>query len=152
MVQSTVNVYTVGGYSEVGKNMTVVEYEDDAFIFDIGFYLPAIVSMQERDQVVTEKRLRAVEAIPDDTFIKKIRHKVCAQFIGHAHLDHVGGIPYMSDKYNAPLYGTPYTMQILNSLLADNDIVLKNNTYSVKVNTSFYVKGKKRKYLSLIHI
>ena len=75
MVQSTVNVYTVGGYSEVGKNMTVVEYEDDAFIFDIGFYLPAIVSMQERDQVVTEKRLRAVEAIPDDTFIKKIRHK-----------------------------------------------------------------------------
>jgi len=141
-----VNVYTVGGYSEVGKNMTVVEYEDDAFIFDIGFFLPAIVSMQERDKVLTEKRLRNISAIPDDSIINKIRHKVCAQFIGHAHLDHVGAIPFMSDKYNAPIYGTPFTVEVLHSLLEDNDMILKNPIYSIRPNTSFYVHGKKRKY------
>jgi ribonuclease J len=141
-----VKVYTVGGYSEVGKNMTVVELEDDAFIFDIGFFLPAIINMEERDKVMTEKRLRRVDAIPDDSCISKIKHKVCAQFIGHAHLDHVGAIPYMSDKYNAPIYGTPFTCEVLDSLLLDNDIVLKNKVYSVKPNTSFFVKGKKRKY------
>jgi len=141
-----VNIHTVGGYNEVGKNMTVVEYEDDAFIFDFGFYLPAIVSMTERDRVMTEKKLKSIEAIPDDSVIDKIRSKVCAQFIGHAHLDHVGGVPFMSDKYNAPIYGTPFTVEVLNSLLNDNDAVLKNPVHKINPNSSFYVQGKKRKY------
>ena len=51
-------IYTVGGFSEVGKNMVVVELEEDAFIFDEGFFLPAIVSMQERDKALTEKKLK----------------------------------------------------------------------------------------------
>lgn len=141
-----VKIHTVGGYNEVGKNMTVVEYEDDAFIFDFGFYLPSIVSMSERDKVMTEKRLRNVDAIPDDSVIKKIAHKVCAQFIGHAHLDHVGGAPFMSDKYKAPIYGTPFTIEVLQSLLNDNDAVLQNPMHKIKPNSSFYVQGKKRKY------
>jgi len=126
--------------------MVVVELEEDAFIFDEGFFLPAIVSMQERDKIMTEKRLKAIKAVPDDTAIAKIKHKVRAQFISHAHLDHVGAIPFLSDKYNAPIYGTPFTMQVLNSLLADNDIVLKNKTFPIKPNTTFYVQGKNQKY------
>ena len=125
--------------------MVVVELEEDAFIFDEGFFLPAIVSMQERDKIMTEKRLKAIKAVPDDTAIAKIKHKVRAQFISHAHLDHVGAIPFLSDKYNAPIYGTPFTMQVLNSLLADNDIVLKNKTFPIKPNTTFYVQGKNQK-------
>ncbi|MCK5449578.1 RNase J family beta-CASP ribonuclease [Candidatus Pacearchaeota archaeon] len=141
-----VNIYTVGGFSEVGKNMVVVELEEDAFIFDEGFFLPAIVSMEERDKVMTEKRLKSIKAVPEDSVIDKIRHKVRAQFISHAHLDHVGAIPFLSDKYAAPIYGTPFTIQVLNSLLADNDIVLRNKTFSIKPNTTFYVQGKNRKY------
>lgn len=103
-----VNIHTVGGFSEVGKNMVVVELEEDAFIFDEGFFLPAIVSMQEREKIITEKKLSSIEAIPNDVVIDNIRHKVRAQFIGHAHLDHVGAIPFMSDKYDAPIFGTPF--------------------------------------------
>jgi len=121
-----VKIHTVGGFSEVGKNMVVVELEEDAFIFDEGFFLPAIVSMEERDKVMTEKRLKSIKAVPEDSVIKKIKHKVRAQFISHAHLDHVGAIPFLSDKYNAPIYGTPFTIQVLDSLLRDNDIVLRN--------------------------
>ncbi|MDP2946819.1 MAG: RNase J family beta-CASP ribonuclease [Nanoarchaeota archaeon] len=141
-----VNIYTVGGYSEVGKNMTVIELEDDAFIFDEGFYLPAIVSIQEREKIITEKKLRSIEAIPNDTIINKLRDKVRAQFIGHAHLDHVGGVAYMSDKYNAPIFGTPFTVEVLKSLLADNETILKNEIHAIKPNTTFYIQGKKRKY------
>ncbi len=141
-----VKIHTVGGFSEVGKNMVVVELEEDAFVFDQGFFLPAIVSMQERDKVLTERRLKNIKAIPDDSAIKKIQHKVRAQFISHAHLDHVGGVPFMSDKYNAPIYGTPFTIQVLESLLVDNDIVLKNKKFSIKPNTTFYVNGKNQKY------
>ncbi len=141
-----VKIHTVGGFSEVGKNMVVVELEEDAFIFDEGFFLPAIVSMKERDKIMTEKRLKSIAAIPEDSVINKIRHKIRAQFITHAHLDHVGAIPFLSDKYNAPIYGTPFTIQVLNSLLKDNDITLKNKQHSIKPNTTFYVQGKNKKY------
>ncbi len=141
-----VKIHTVGGFSEVGKNMVVIELEEDAFIFDEGFYLPAIVSMQERDNVLTEKKLKNIKAIPDDSVVDKIRDKVCAQFISHAHLDHVGAIPFLSQKYNAPIYGTPFTINVLNSLLEDNDIKLKNKVFTVKPNTTFFVQGKNRKY------
>ncbi|MBU3923299.1 MAG: ribonuclease J [Nanoarchaeota archaeon] len=141
-----VKIHTVGGFSEVGKNMVVVELEEDAFIFDEGFFLPAIVSMQERDKVLTEKKLKAIKAVPEDSVINNIRHKVRAQFISHAHLDHVGAIPFLSDKYNAPIYGTPFTIQVLESLLNDNDAVLQNKTHAIKPNTTFFVQGKNRKY------
>ena len=130
-----VKIHAVGGFSEVGKNMVVVELEEDAFIFDEGFFLPAIVSMEERDKVMTERRLKSIKAVPEDAYINKIRHKIRAQFITHAHLDHVGAIPFLSDKYNAPIYGTPFTMEVLDSLLRDNDIVLRNKRHSIKTNT-----------------
>jgi ribonuclease J len=139
-------IHTVGGFSEVGKNMVVVELDEDAFIFDEGFFLPAIISMQERDRVMTERRLKAVAAIPNDDVINKIRHKVRAQFIGHAHLDHVGAIPFLSDRYKAPIYGTPFTINVLNALLQDNEITLRNKVHQIKPNTTFYIQGKSKKY------
>jgi len=143
-----VKIHTVGGFSEVGKNMTVLELDEDAFIFDEGFFLPAIIQIQEqeREGLMTERRLKAVQAIPNDHVIEKIRHKVRAQFIGHAHLDHVGAIPYLSDRYKAPIYATPFTIQVLQSLLKDNNITLKNKIYAIRPNTTFYIKGKNRKY------
>ncbi len=142
-------IHTVGGFSEVGKNMTVLELEDDAFIFDEGFFLPAIVEMDEKEKnefTYTEKKLRSIKAIPDDHVIEKIRHKVRAQFVGHAHLDHVGAIGFLSDRYNAPVYGTPFTCAVLNTLLQDNNILLRNKIIEIKPNTTFYIQGKNQKY------
>jgi ribonuclease J len=144
-----VKIHTVGGFSEVGKNMVVVEDGEDAFVFDEGFYLPAIVEMAEKDRdefTYSESNMRKIQAIPDDRVVEKIRHKVRAQFIGHAHLDHVGAVPFMSDRYNAPIYGTPFTCAVLDSLLKDNDIFLKNKVNKVEPNTTIYIPGKSRKY------
>jgi len=141
-----VKIYSVGGYTEVGKNMTVIELEDDAFLIDNGLYLPAIVGMQEGEKNMTEKGLKRIGALADDSVIKNLREKVRAQFIGHGHLDHVGGVPFSSDKYNAPIYGTPFTIEILKSLLADNNLLLKNKLCSVKPDTVFTVQGKKKQY------
>lgn len=139
-------IYAIGGFSEVGKNMVCLELEEDAFIFDEGFFLPAIVAMEERDGVMTEKKLQAVEAIPDDSVIDSIRHKVRAQFLGHAHLDHIGAVPFMSDKYNAPIYGTPFTLAVLQSILRDNDIMLRNKMNPVLPNSSVWIQGKFQRY------
>ncbi|MCH7850886.1 MAG: MBL fold metallo-hydrolase [Nanoarchaeota archaeon] len=148
-----VKIHTVGGFSEVGKNMAVIELDEDAFIIDEGFFLPAIVSMQERDNVMTERKLKNIGAIPEDSVVESIRSKVCAQFISHAHLDHVGAVPFLSDRYEAPIYGTPFTIEVLDSLLKDNDIVLKNKINRIKPNTTFYVQGKNQKYkIDFIHM
>lgn len=141
-----IKVHAVGGFSEVGKNMLAIEVDEDAFIFDEGFFLPAIVSYQEKERVMTEDKLKEKGAIPDDSVLDKIRHKVRAQFISHAHLDHVGAVQFISDKYNAPIYGSPFTIKVLESLLKDNDSILKNKAYAIKPNTTFYIQGKSRKY------
>jgi ribonuclease J len=148
-----VKIHTIGGFSEVGKNMVLVELEEDAFIIEEGFFLPAVVLMQEKERVMTEGNLKSIQAIPDDSGVENIRDKVCAQFISHAHLDHVGAVPFLSDRYNAPIYGTPFTIGVLNSLLEDNDIVLKNKVFEINPNTTFYVKGKNSKYkIDFIHV
>jgi ribonuclease J len=142
-------IHTIGGFSEVGKNMTALEMGEDAFIFDEGFFLPAIVEMQEREEFkYSENRLRAVKAIPDDYAIENIRHKVRAQLIGHAHLDHVGAVPFLSNRYKAPIYGTPFTNSVLNSLLRDENVHLENNIKTIQPNSSFYIQGKNKKYLA----
>ena len=141
------NITAIGGFSEVGKNMTFLENEEDAFIFDEGFFLPAIVEMQEKEKgSYTEEKLRKVSAIPDDKIIEESAYKVRAQFIGHAHLDHVGAVPFISNRYNAPIYGTPFTNAVLDSLTLDANIFLRNKIKTIQPNSSFEVKGKKEIY------
>lgn len=142
-------IHSVGGFSEVGKNMSVLELGDDAFIFDEGLFLPPIVQMQEKeDYKYSESKLRSVKAIPDDLVIDSIRHKVRAQLVSHAHLDHVGAIPFMSNRYNAPVYGTPFTNEVLDSLLKDEGTYLNNPIKTIQPNSSFYIQGKNKKYLA----
>jgi ribonuclease J len=142
-------IHSVGGFSEVGKNMSVVELKDDAFILDEGFFLPAIVQMQEKeDHHYTEAKLRNAKAIPDDLIIDSIKHKVRAQLIGHAHLDHVGAVQFISNRYKAPIYGTPFTNAVLDSLLRDEDVYLNNQIKTIQPNNTFYIQGKNKKYLA----
>ena len=145
-------IHTIGGYNEVGKNMTVVELADDAIIFDAGFYMPAIVEMQEEEnsthQEYTEKKLRNNGALPDDVFIQKLglRNKIRAILLGHAHLDHIGAVPYTSYRYNAPVVGTPFTISVLKKIMEDAKIKIPNKISPVNPNSTFIVKGKKRNY------
>jgi ribonuclease J len=145
-------IYTVGGFNEVGKNMTVVDLGEDTFIFDMGVFLPAIVSLQEREssqqQVYSEKKLRSNGALPDDLILDKlgIRNKVRAIFLGHAHLDHIGAVPYIAQRYDAPIYGTPFTVSVLKQILDDDSIRISNPIKSINPNNSVMIKGKKKEY------
>ncbi len=144
-------IHTIGGFSEVGKNMTVINLKDDAIAIDAGVHLPAVIELQEEEEqyvAPTEKRLRSVGALPDDLILDKlgIRNKIRAILLGHAHLDHIGAIPYIGYRYHAPVVGTPFTISVLKRIMADNKIGIPNKMYSVKPNSSFIIKGKKRNY------
>ena len=140
-------ICTIGGYEEVGKNMTAVKIGDDVIIFDAGIYLPPVIELQEQEnqQQYTEKMLRDIKAIPDDLVLDKLgwRDKVRAIVIGHAHLDHVGGVPYIANRYpQAEIIASPFTMAVLDSILEDEKITIKNRKRVVKPNTFYKIPGK----------
>ena len=128
-------IHTIGGYNEVGKNMTAVEVGNDVFLFDAGLFLPAIVGVSEREKIPTEKGMRSLGALPDDEYLEKhnLRDKVRALLISHAHLDHVGGVPYIAPRYKASVLGTPFTMEVLKVLMNDANQKIPNKIITVQI-------------------
>lgn len=145
-------IYTIGGFDEVGKNMSVVKTGEDVFIFDMGVFLPAIVELQEQEEnpqhVYSEKKLRSIGAFPDDLLLDKfgLRNRVRAILLGHSHLDHIGAVPYIAYRYNAPLVGTPFTLNVLKKIIEDEGTRIPNQIKPVNPNSSFFVKGKSANY------
>ena len=149
-------IHTIGGYNEVGKNMTALEIGDDVIVFDAGLYLPAIVGVTEREKIPTEKGMRSLGALPDDTFFdkKNMRDKIRAILVSHAHLDHVGGIPYVAPRYNAEVVGSNFTMEVLKVLMADSNQSINNKIVPVNPDGVYKTKGSKQykvEFLSITH-
>lgn len=163
-------VCTVGGFEEVGKNMTAVKIGEDVFIFDAGLNIPGIVELQEEhlsqytnrlkkgkehQGQYSEKELRDFKAIPDDRVLDKLgwSKKVRAIFISHAHLDHVGGAPYILKRYpGVPVYGTPFTMKVLEAILEDEKITINNPLKTIQSDSTHFVRGKSEKYqIDFVH-
>ncbi len=145
-------IHAIGGYNEVGKNMTALEVGDDVFLFDMGLYLPAIVGVTEREKIPTEKGMRALGALPDDLYLDrlKLREKVRALLISHAHLDHVGGVPYSAPRYNAPVLGTPFTTEVLKVLMKDANQHIRNRIITVQPDHSYIIRGKRNYRIEFI--
>lgn len=154
-------ILTVGGYNEVGKNMTSVKVGEDVIIFDAGLYMPAIIEFQEsesgkRQEGVSDKQIRSIGALPDDLILDKLgwTSKVRSLLIGHAHLDHVGAVPYLAGRYKADVVGTPFTIEVLKQLLADGKKSIPNTLKTVAPNSTYTVKGKKNyqvEFLNMTH-
>jgi len=149
-----IKITTVGGYNEVGKNMTALQIDDDVILFDCGLFLPPIVEHEERNKVYNERKLREIDAIPNDLILDNLglRNKVRAILISHAHLDHLGAVPYIAYRYNADICGTPYTIEVLKSLIKDSEMKIKNEIKAVSPNSSIIVKGKKSYEVEFINV
>lgn len=139
-------ICTVGGFEEVGKNMTAVKVGDDVILFDAGLYIPAVVKLQEAEtqERYSEKLLRSISAIPDDVTLDKLgwTDKVRAIVISHAHLDHIGGLPWLAHRYpQAEIITSPFTMAFLKILLEDEKLSISNKLTTVKQNSQISIKG-----------
>ncbi len=110
----SVEVIAIGGYEEVGKNMSAVKIGDDVVIFDMGINLDRIHIHEDTD-IARMHSLDLIErgVIPDDTLMKEVDGKVRAIVFTHGHLDHIGAVAKLAHRYEAPIISTPYTSALI---------------------------------------
>ncbi len=116
--QSKLRVMMLGGLNEIGKNMAVLEYEDDIIVVDCGLAFP------------DEDMLGIDLVIPDVSYLEKNIDKVRGILLTHGHEDHIGALPYVLRSVNVPVYGTRLTLGILENKLTEHRLLDK-----VKLNT-----------------
>ena len=107
---SKIKIFALGGLNEDGKNMYVVDVDNDMFIFDAGL------------KYADDKMLGVDYIIPNYDLLKKNKKNVKGIFITHGHYDNMGALTeILKDIPDLPVYGTTFTLEIIkDELLADN--------------------------------
>ncbi len=149
-----IEICAVGGYNEVGKNMTAIKVDDEVVIIDMGIHLESYIKYTEDEELlnVNPSELINVGAVPDITKIEEWKDKVKAIIPTHAHLDHLGAIPYLANDYNAPILGTPFAIEVLKSILKNENIIMKNKMRKLACNSFFQVsKNIKVEFINITH-
>lgn len=96
-----IKVTALGGLNAIGGNMTVFETENSAIIVDVGLSFP-------------NDDMHGVDIlVPDFTYIRKIKNKIEAIVITHAHEDHIGAVPYIFREIQVPIYGSPMPLAMI---------------------------------------
>ncbi len=102
-----IHVYALGGLGENGKNMYVVDVDEQIFILDSGIKYP------------TSELFGVDEIVPDYRMLMNKKHKIKGIFMSHAHEDHIGAISHLLKDISVPIYATNFTMEIIKDSLKD---------------------------------
>lgn len=136
-----IEICAVGGYLEVGRNMTAIRYKDEAVLLDMGIHLENYIAYTEDEDIydVLYEDLQKVGAVPDINRIKTWISDVKAIIPGHAHLDHIGAVPFLSKKFNCPILLTPYSNAVLMQISKDNKMPIINKIRVLSDNSTYQI-------------
>lgn len=110
---SKLKIFALGGLGENGKNMFVAEVNERIFIFDAGLKYPAV-------------DLYGVDAVfPDISYLIEHQDRIEGIFISHGHEDHIGALPYLLRHINIRVYGTHFTIKLIEDLLIEEGMAIE---------------------------
>lgn len=124
--QNKIKIIPLGGLQEIGKNMTAIEYKDEMIVIDCGLSFPE------------DEMLGIDVVIPDVSYLVKNHDKLKGIFLTHGHEDHIGAIPYVLRKLDVPIYGTKFTLALVEHKLKENRI---SNAMLIEVPAGTSVKA-----------
>jgi len=106
-----VTLYPVGGLGEIGQNCMLLESRDSAVLIDCGLMFP-------------EDFHYGIDVlIPRLDFLLEKKDKIAGIVLTHAHEDHIGALPWLLRDLNAPIYGSEFTLTLVQNKLRDGDLV-----------------------------
>jgi ribonuclease J len=110
MPENKLQVIPLGGLGEFGMNMTALRYADEIIVIDSGMMFP-------------EDELLGVDLVmPDLTFLKENHSQVKALILTHGHEDHIGAVPYFLTEIRVPVYGTAFTLALVERRLEEYEL------------------------------
>jgi ribonuclease J len=112
-IANPVKITFLGGLNEIGKNVTLYECGEDMFLADCGMAFP------------DDEMLGIDMVIPDFSYVEKNAHRIRGIVLTHGHEDHIGALPYLLSKINVPVYGTRFTLGLVEGKLREHRILDK---------------------------
>ena len=137
--KSKLRVISLGGLQEIGKNMTVFEYESEIIIVDCGVAFPQ------------DEMLGIDLVIPDFTYLQKNRDKIKAVLLTHGHEDHIGSIPYFLKEFDVPIYGTRLTLGLLENKLREHRLLDSTKLNVVEAGEHIKFRNFKIEFIRVTH-
>lgn len=132
-------IIPLGGLLEIGKNITVFEYEDDIVIVDCGLAFP-------------EDEMLGIDlVIPDVSYLEKNKDKIRGLVVTHGHEDHIGAIPYLLKQIDVPIYATPLTVGLIKNKLEEHKLLRKTKIKTVKQGQTVSLGSFKVEFIRSCH-
>ncbi len=120
MADQKLQIIPLGGLGEFGMNSMAVRYGDDIIVLDAGMMFP-------------DAELLGVDIVtPDFTYLEQNSEHVRALVLTHGHEDHIGAIPFLLSQIDVPVYGTPFTLALVERRLEEHEMLGKVKLNKVK--------------------
>lgn len=125
---SHIEICTLSGYNDVGKNCTAIRVNNTVIVCDMGIHIENYVKYTESEDLidVSADDMIAVQAIPDISQLGDWAPLVKAIVLSHAHMDHIGAVPFLAHTFHAPILCTPFTSEVLSRMYRDEKIKPQN--------------------------
>jgi ribonuclease J len=139
MTDLKLQVIPLGGLGEFGMNMTAIRYAEQMIIVDCGMMFP-------------EAELLGVDLVmPDLTFLKENQAQILGVILTHGHEDHIGAVPYFLQEIDVPIYGTAFTLALVERRMEEYDLEEEPRLIKIKPKQVVEIGPFKIEFIHVTH-